>query len=436
MKLSLKLYIILVAAAATISLIFLGQHYYLEADIVNIILFAFLILISHNASLFILSSTKIQTTIKLPIILPGIVILGPFWMVLITALFSLNYRFLKERFALHKFVFNRASLMLSVAACGVTYYFVQYSLIANTYVSFLIAALAYFLVNNFLFYFVLKISQAGEPRTIMRYIANLGRSVVTSYILAIIFFQGYKIFGSIFLPFSLIAIYILRDMYYSRLQKMNLSTQVVESFLKVIDAKDNYTQGHCERVANYTAKLCRACGFSHKETEKIVNMAKIHDIGKIYIEEDILKSSDSLTDEQFLEMQNHTTYGYNLLQDIDLFEEDLDVVKHHHERYDGAGYPGGLQGEEIPAGARIISICDAFDVMNTGRDYKPPLSKEQVLEEMWEGAGKQFDPEFAREMINLIEDGHFDDRFSASESRKSRVKSTRSRRVPLQESAT
>ena len=131
-------------------------------------------------------------------------------------------------------------------------------------------------------------------------------------------------------------------------------------------------------------------------------MAKIHDIGKISVPDKILKSSGSLTDKEYAEMKNHSQYGYEILEDLDIFKEDLNIIKHHHERYDGNGYPDGLSGEEIPIGSRILAICDAYDVMSTGRVYKPALTKKEIIAEFEKCSGKQFDPEYAEMMIELI----------------------------------
>ncbi|MFW5789837.1 MAG: HD-GYP domain-containing protein [Bacillota bacterium] len=188
---------------------------------------------------------------------------------------------------------------------------------------------------------------------------------------------------------------------------MNTVTQVVESFLKVIDSKDDYTEGHCERVSQYAGILCRKAGLKHNQVEKIVNMAKIHDIGKISVPDKILKSSGKLSDKEYAEMKNHSKYGYEILEDLDIFKKDLEIIKHHHERYDGNGYPDGLKGDDIPLGSRILAICDAYDVMSTGRVYKPALTRKEIIAEFEKCSGKQFDPNYTDMMIELIKEEEF-----------------------------
>ncbi|PUU89833.1 HD-GYP domain-containing protein, partial [Halanaerobium sp.] len=213
----------------------------------------------------------------------------------------------------------------------------------------------------------------------------------------------------------IILLFIIKDFFYSRLQQLNSYTQIIESFLKVIDSKDHYTEGHCERVAKYTYHLCDEMDLSWAKSEKIISVAKIHDIGKIYVDDDILRSSDKLSEQEYQEIKRHTEYGYQLLKDIDILNKELDVIKYHHERWDGRGYPEGLKGKEIPVGARILTACDSLDVMITGRTYKPPMTKEEIIEEFKKCAGGQFDPEIAEKMIKLIRDGYFDDKFKSEE---------------------
>jgi HD-GYP domain-containing protein (c-di-GMP phosphodiesterase class II) len=110
-------------------------------------------------------------------------------------------------------------------------------------------------------------------------------------------------------------------------------------------------------------------------------------------------------------MKKHSEYGYELLKDIDMLNDDLEIILHHHEFYNGNGYPKGIKEKEIPLGSRILNICDSFDVMTTGRSYKKALNKEETIREFKRCAGKQFDPELADEIIELIKNGELDESF-------------------------
>ena len=401
MNKKIKSYLFIIFMLTIFALGYSIKFHFQYPTINYLILFSILLFISHNASFFMITGPKIFTTIKLPIILPGIAILGPFWIAILAAIFSFEIK--NDKLEWYKSMFNRCNYFLSVFLAGIVYL----SFEANyqfefVFFSFLLAAITYYLINNLLLYIVLVLSKEASPENILIYFSQLIKNVFVSYVLGIVFYAGYLNFGSIFLILSLILIYIVKDFFYSKLQQMNTVTQVVESFLKVIDSKDDYTEGHCERVSEYAGILCRKAGLKHNQIEKIVNMAKIHDIGKISVPDEILKSSGSLTDKEYAEMKKHSQYGYEILEDLDIFKEDLDIIKHHHERYDGNGYPDGLSGKEIPVGSRILAVCDAYDVMSTGRVYKPALTKKEIIAEFEKCSGKQFDPDYAEMMIELI----------------------------------
>ena len=403
MNKKVKIYLIVIYIITLLSSIYALLELSTFPNYTNLILFVFLFFISHNASYFIISGSKISTAIKLPIILPGIAIIGPFWTALIAATFSFELN--KRKVIWYKALFNGSNLFLSVLMSGYIYNLSESIFeFEFAFVSFLLSAISYYVINNLLLYFVLLLTDDASPENIFIYFSQLIKNVFVSYVLAIIFYAGYLNFGSIFLILSLILIYIIKDFFYSKLQQINTVTQVVESFLKVIDSKDDYTEGHCERVSEYAGILCRKAGLKHNQIEKIVNMAKIHDIGKISVPDKILKSSGSLTDKEYGEMKKHSQHGYEILEDLDIFKEDLAIIKHHHERYDGNGYPDGLSGKEIPLGSRILAVCDAYDVMSTGRVYKPALTKKEIIAEFKKYSGKQFDPEFAEMMIELIKE--------------------------------
>ncbi len=402
MNSKLKIYLFSVHLFALSLLIYYSSIQTQIPNINHLILFSILLFISHNSSIFFMSGPKIFTSIKLPIILPGIAIIGPFWIGLLSLIFLTEIK-KSERFIWYKSLFNRCNIFISIISAGIIYNFIESYLIQDfVFFSFLFASITYFIVNNLLLYFVLLLSNDASPENIIKFSSQLTKNVFVSYIFAIVFYAGYLNFGSIFPILSLILIYIVKDFFYSKLQQMNTVTQVVESFLKVIDSKDDYTEGHCERVSEYAGILCRKAGLKHNQIEKIVNMAKIHDIGKISVPDEILKSSGSLTDKEYAEMKKHSQYGYEILEDLDIFKEDLDIIKHHHERYDGNGYPDGLSGKEIPVGSRILAVCDAYDVMSTGRVYKPALTKKEIIAEFEKYSGKQFDPDYAEMMIELI----------------------------------
>ncbi len=166
----------------------------------------------------------------------------------------------------------------------------------------------------------------------------------------------------------------------------------IQALIKTIDAKDHYTFDHSEHVARLSAAIADIYGLTREEIEKLENAAAIHDIGKIGIEESILRKDGPLSDEEHEDMMKHPEIGASIVKSVPLLEDAIQVILHHHERYDGKGYPAGLKGEAIPINARIVIVADAVDAMMHARPYRDSLPMEKVLSELTLNSGTQFDP--------------------------------------------
>lgn len=173
-----------------------------------------------------------------------------------------------------------------------------------------------------------------------------------------------------------------------------------------IDAKDRYTRGHSERVAMLSAALAREVGIRPQECERIHIAGLVHDVGKIGVAEGVLTKPGRLSDEEFEQVRAHPEIGYRILRDIPSLRDVLPGVMHHHERWDGRGYPHGLAGEQIPLMARIIALADTFDAMSSTRSYRPAMPREKVLQEIERCAGEQFDAQLAKAFIGLDFDAY------------------------------
>ncbi len=167
----------------------------------------------------------------------------------------------------------------------------------------------------------------------------------------------------------------------------------VKALILTIDAKDRYTFKHSNRVAKLSSSLAGAMGVSGKTIKEIEHAASIHDIGKIGIEETILRKNGQLTFNEYEEVKKHPTIGVRIVQSVPFLEDAIPVILHHHERYDGKGYPGGVKGDQISLSARIVIVADAVDAMMSVRPYRNALSKDEVLSELRGNAGTQFDPD-------------------------------------------
>ncbi len=182
-----------------------------------------------------------------------------------------------------------------------------------------------------------------------------------------------------------------------------LFEQTATALVTAIDAKDKYTHGHSARVAEYSRKIAALAGKSERECDDIYYVALLHDVGKIGIPEHIINKEGKLTDEEYNIVKQHPVLGAQILKGISEIPFISIGAHYHHERYDGNGYPDGLKGNDIPEFARIISVADAYDAMTSRRSYRDPIPQQQVREEFVKGTGTQFDPNFARMMIHLID---------------------------------
>ena len=159
-----------------------------------------------------------------------------------------------------------------------------------------------------------------------------------------------------------------------------------------IEVRDPYTRGHVERVMNYAQTIAEYLGWSVNEINTLRFGSILHDIGKFHISETILRKEGTLSDEEWIEIKRHPEMGVELVQGIHYLDSAVPVILSHHERWNGSGYPHGLQGENIPIMARIVAIADSFDAMTTERPYRKELTPEQAFNEVVSGSGTQYDP--------------------------------------------
>lgn len=185
--------------------------------------------------------------------------------------------------------------------------------------------------------------------------------------------------------------------------EMNMAT--IYALTAAIDAKDHYTFGHSQRVAQYATAIAKEAGARKEEIELIRQASLLHDIGKIGIPENILTKFTRLSDDEYDVMKMHVDMSITIIKYLPSFSHVIPAVVGHHERWDGTGYPRRIKGENIPFSARCIAVADAFDAITSNRHYKTYLSIDFALEEVENNAGKQFDPELAKIFVHLVRSG-------------------------------
>lgn len=177
--------------------------------------------------------------------------------------------------------------------------------------------------------------------------------------------------------------------------------EAVQSLVNALEAKDRYTQGHSLRVTRLTNYLSEELNLTEEESSQVTLASQLHDIGKLAISEQILNKPSRLTDQEYTLIKQHPTAGHKILQPIFHEPSGLSAVLHHHEHWNGNGYPNGLAGDRIPFIARIISIADCFDAMTSDRAYRKNMSREEACEEIKRCSGTQFDPEIAKVFTSI-----------------------------------
>lgn len=190
-----------------------------------------------------------------------------------------------------------------------------------------------------------------------------------------------------------------------KLEKAYLES--VQTLRYTVEAKDPYTRGHSDRVAEYSELIGKHLSLPEEDLHLLKVGGLFHDIGKIGVPDSILLKTSRLTDDEYSEIKNHPSIGAHILSNASLFQDIIPIVKHHHERYDGFGYPGKLAGENIPYLARIAAVADSYDAMTSRRTYRDPMPLDIVKQEIEKNKGTQFDPKIADTFLDIL-DNHYD----------------------------
>jgi len=173
----------------------------------------------------------------------------------------------------------------------------------------------------------------------------------------------------------------------------------VQALATTLEAKDRYTHGHSARVTDYSVRTAQRMKLPAEEVEKLRYAAQLHDVGKIGVDEAILRKPTDLTTEEWDAMQQHPVIGERIITPLDFLSETRPIIRHHHERWDGKGYPDGLRGEHISRLAQIMAVADAYDAMTSERPYRHARSHEDALREIKRCTGTQFAPDVTKEFV-------------------------------------
>ncbi|MHB0963357.1 MAG: HD-GYP domain-containing protein [Gemmatimonadaceae bacterium] len=218
--------------------------------------------------------------------------------------------------------------------------------------------------------------------------------------LVLVIALAYARFGGLWTGIMAFPMLGVRQLYKAVFDLERINEELLQLMVAAIEARDPYTSGHSQRVARYSRVIARVVGLSSRQVEEVGTAALLHDVGKIHEEfAPILRQPRKLTDAEYEVMKTHSAKGATLVAKVSHFKSIVPAVRGHHERWSGRGYPDGLAGDEIPIGARIITLADTIDAMTTVRPYRPPRSMEEVRDELERVSGTQFDPRICVQIL-------------------------------------
>lgn len=383
---------------------------------------SFLLILSFKSS--IESGTGTTSSITLPVILPSIYLLGPFYGSLIAAIGTIQSSQLASDYPRTTFLTNRGMIYLAASISSLWLFFIDNSQFMMSHIWVLVMmGITFSLVNHLLLWLGLTIIGQAQGEEFLLFALESAKTVVISTIFGTIFiivFQTQGIAGAALLG---VLVFMFKDVLLAHFRNRNSVIQVIESFAQVIDYKDPYTRGHSEQVSKYAVDIGKNINMSPHRLSALKQAAKLHDIGKIGLPDAILLKPKSLTITEFQQVKTHPERGEKLLAEIEILKDLLPAIRHHHERYDGRGYPDGLQATAIPLEARILTIADAFDCMTSDRVYRKALSKERVISELQAQKKQQFDPKLTDILLTLIAQGYYNQLFVTDKEGKHEEKS-------------
>lgn len=185
--------------------------------------------------------------------------------------------------------------------------------------------------------------------------------------------------------------------------RLDQARRALDVLARVMDLSDPATSEHSRDIADLVPRVARILGVDGPECEELELAARFHDVGKVAVPEEVLRKPGPLNADEWQTMTCHVEWGAELLRHLPECETIARIVRHHHERYDGGGYPDGLSGDEIPLASRIITVCDAYGAMVSDRPYRPALDPDDALGELRAGAGSQFDPDAVDAVLRVAE---------------------------------
>ena len=265
-----------------------------------------------------------------------------------------------------------------------------------------------FLINGLLQLSMFCLNGMIPPAEMLRMLVGLTPNVIAAMPMGLLIGFGYSSSENMWIVFlMLFPLLLARYAWKLYLASESARSRLIRAFINSIEAKDKYTQGHSERVATYSVQIAREMKLNNRQIQLLRQGAVLHDIGKIGIADQILNKPGRLDPDEMDVIRNHPIIGTQILKEVGLEDEVLELVRSHHERYDGAGYPDQRPAKDLSLPTRILCVADAYDAMTSDRPYRKGMTQERVFAILNEGKGTQFDPDVVKYMLRIIDDEDF-----------------------------
>ena len=404
----LKIYLTIIISIGMFFLIFAFNKIFIynSLDIIGFLLFVSLSILSE---LLAVNMKYGSISVGFAINLAAILLFGPYGAAIIAG-FGMAFRMREGEFLeWYKILFNVSAISITAGMAGFMYKIAGGKILLNSlssnFTPIFLAVITYLIINNITIATVIALSQNINIWEVWR--SNI-KWTVPNYlalaILGILITAIYINMGAVAILLFFIPLTLARQSFkmYQDIKKVHLTT--VQALISTIEAKDAYTKGHSERVAELSAQIARKMNYSESEIEKIKYAGYLHDVGKVSLESNILNKKGELSKKEYEIVKEHPEVGADIVKNVKYLEEVADYVKYHHERLDGSGYPEGLKGDEIPEGARILAVADVYDALTSNRPYRSAWKRNKALNLLKEESGECLDENVVDKLFDLLKE--------------------------------